>query len=144
MIGGSHDKGGYVSYALLIDGAKQKWWLHRIVAWVFHGDPPFNGAEVRHLNGNPANNKSDNLAWGTHAENQRDMIAHGTVRYGENNRSASLLNFQVSEIVQLWAQGMLQVDLADFYGVSPMTISRIVNGLMYSTITGIAPPPVKP
>jgi hypothetical protein len=39
--------------------------------------PRRKGLECRHLDGNPANNKLENLAWGTRAENNRDKFAHG-------------------------------------------------------------------
>jgi len=36
------------------------------------------GQEVRHLDGNPGNNRVKNLAWGTRSENSLDKRAHGT------------------------------------------------------------------
>lgn len=38
----------------------------------------FEGSEVRHLDGDPLNCAASNLAWGTHAENVRDQLRHGT------------------------------------------------------------------
>jgi hypothetical protein len=32
----------------------------------------------RHLDGNPINNRLENLRWGTHKENKADAIKHGT------------------------------------------------------------------
>lgn len=50
---------------------------HRIICATFHGPPPFDGAQVRHLDGNPKNNQAANLAWGTASENAADTIKHG-------------------------------------------------------------------
>lgn len=33
--------------------------------------------ETRHLDGDPGNNKVDNLVWGTIEENRRDTVKHG-------------------------------------------------------------------
>ncbi|MEX6726128.1 HNH endonuclease [Parapedomonas caeni] len=41
----------------------------RLVAEAFHGSPPFEGAVVMHLDENAANNRADNLRWGTQREN---------------------------------------------------------------------------
>lgn len=34
--------------------------------------------DVMHLNGNPADNRVENLRYGTHRDNQRMMVDHGT------------------------------------------------------------------
>lgn len=47
--------------------------VHRLVARAFHGERPFEGAEIRHLDGDSLNNRADNLAWGTRAENLDDL-----------------------------------------------------------------------
>ena len=50
--------------------------VHKLVALAFLG--PANGLEVRHLDGNPQNNRLENLAYGTRQENAQDMVRHGT------------------------------------------------------------------
>ncbi len=50
--------------------------VHRLVLEAFVGPCP-PGMQCRHLDGNPANNRLENLAWGTHAENAADKIRHG-------------------------------------------------------------------
>ncbi|GEB94175.1 NUMOD4 domain-containing protein [Microbacterium lacticum] len=37
--------------------------VHRLVARAFHGEPPTEGATVKHLNDIKADNRADNLAW---------------------------------------------------------------------------------
>ena len=41
----------------------------RLVTEAFHRSPPFEGALVMHLHENAANNRADNLRWGTQREN---------------------------------------------------------------------------
>lgn len=50
--------------------------IHRAVAHAFLGDP--SGMVVRHLNGDPQDNRPENLAIGTQAENIADQVLHGT------------------------------------------------------------------
>lgn len=68
---------GYQIVTLWRDGKQRTALVHRLVLEAFVG-PPAPGQEVRHYDGNPANNALENLAWGTHAENEADKIAHGT------------------------------------------------------------------
>lgn len=51
--------------------------MHVLVCRAFHGAAP-EGQEVRHLNGNPPDNRAINLAWGTRSQNMRDKQDHGT------------------------------------------------------------------
>lgn len=51
--------------------------VHRLVAQAFDGDAPSPAhTDVRHLDGNKANNVLTNLAWGTRSENMRDVLRH--------------------------------------------------------------------
>jgi hypothetical protein len=112
-------------------------YVHRLVALVFIGPPPFDGAEVRHKDGNPANNHASNLEYGTHHDNMLDIDKHGRRRRGENVPMAKTTNQQVLEMVSLCNQGMRQKDVAKKYGVSPITVSRIVTGRKWQSVTGI-------
>ena len=92
------------------------------------------------LDGNPQNNKLDNLQWGTASENQLDKIAHGTSNHGltynqgENQGLHKLTGKQVLEIRRLYAlilsSGQKQYSqrkLASMFGVQQPTIKNIVN-----------------
>ena len=65
---------GHVSVAL---GRNNSRCVHELVLLAFVGPPP-EGHECRHLNGNPADNRLENLRWGTRSENIRDAVSHGT------------------------------------------------------------------
>lgn len=47
-------------------------YVHQAICTAFHGPPPFDGALVRHLDGDATNNRPENLAWGTHQDNADD------------------------------------------------------------------------
>lgn len=51
--------------------------IHQLVCLTFHGPAPTPRHEVRHLNGDQLDNRAENLAWGTRAENMQDVITHG-------------------------------------------------------------------
>ena len=58
--------------------------VHDLVAQAFLGPKP-EGMLIRHLNGNPADNRLTNLAYGTYQENALDMHDHGTMTFAKMN-----------------------------------------------------------
>lgn len=54
-------------FIIVVRGKTYK--IARLVAEAFHGPAPFAGAVVMHLDENAANNRANNLAWGTQREN---------------------------------------------------------------------------
>lgn len=76
---GHKGKKGYVLVSLCHNNVKVTKSVHRLVCMAFHGMPPTESAQVRHLDGNPSNNLPENLRWGTQSENWLDRIAHGRV-----------------------------------------------------------------
>ena len=72
---------GYLSVGLSVNGVVRYSSVHRLVAAAFHGPCP-DGQEVRHLDGDPANNAAANLRYGTKSENRDDQRRHGTHPFG--------------------------------------------------------------
>ena len=80
---------GYHFITLTRDGEQQRFPVHGLVMRAFVGPYP-EGLEVRHLDGDPGNNRwapgneeetralGGNLVYGTHSENMRDKKDHGT------------------------------------------------------------------
>lgn len=95
--------------------------VHRLVLEAFVGSCP-EGCEVRHLDGDPGNNKLDNLAWGTKAENEADKVKHGTLLLGTANPASKLTE---ADVLAIRASKKKQVELAKLYGVSQPVISAI-------------------
>lgn len=106
-------------------GGKRRTYVHILVAEAFVGPKPFKGAVVRHKDGKSSNNTSSNLQWGTHLENEMDKKRHGTwnSRYG-----GKLTDEKREEIRTRAANGESQRKLAEEFGVSRPTITRLVNG----------------
>lgn len=79
---------GYARTSLSGHGQPRSARVHQLVLEAFVG-PPGPGQEARHLDGDKANNRLSNLAWGTHTENMRDAIRHGTHVSVTRRRAAS-------------------------------------------------------
>jgi hypothetical protein len=71
------DSNGYPTVKIGAVGKPRTRRVHELVATAFLGPRP-PGTEVCHEDGNPGNNRSANLHFGTHRENMRDMSRHGT------------------------------------------------------------------
>lgn len=111
-------------------GCQRKLYVHRAVLLAFVGLPQ-NGQESRHINGDPTNNKLENLCWGTRQENQLDRRKHGTAPIGEQSGASKLTETDVLQIRSL--QGVLTLrELAANYGVSHTAIRRAMLGITWS------------
>lgn len=107
--------------------------VHRLVLEAFVGPCP-EGMECRHLDGNPTNNRLENLCWGSKQENMDDRSRHGAWKpvSGERHGSAKLTASDVIEIRKLVHEGRaIQADLAKRYGVRKGTMSRVVSGALW-------------
>lgn len=70
---------GYVQVSLSVNGKVSYRNVHRLVARAFRGPCP-EGEEVLHGDDDRANNRLDNLSYGTHKINQEQMVARGRAR----------------------------------------------------------------
>ena len=86
-----------------------------------------NGAVCRHLNGDPAKNCVENLAWGTRLENSRDAQIHGTWQHGEGHHNAKLTAVQAQAIMHLRGK-MSASAIGEAFGVAAMTVHDIHRG----------------
>lgn len=77
LLAGSVTPGGYRQVLLYRPGQRHGRYVHDLVTEAFIGPKP-EGQCVRHLNGDPAVNTVENLAYGTYRDNMLDSIRHGT------------------------------------------------------------------
>jgi hypothetical protein len=110
--------------------------VHVLVLEAFIGDRP-PGTQTRHLDGNPANNRLDNLAWGTARENSHDKHRHGTTSRGVRSGKAKLTDEQVRLITVLCSGGQRQADVAARFQVKQACVSSIMCGTTWKHVTGI-------
>lgn len=74
----SATKSGHLTTTLNDHPRKRTARINRIVCEVWHGPPPTPQHEAAHLNGDPMDNRPENLAWTTHRENEHHKTLHGT------------------------------------------------------------------
>lgn len=133
--------GGYEQqYAMVSAGDQRKAYIHRLVCEAFYGDAPEGLPEVRHLDGDPSNNRPENLDWGTKEQNAADRSAHGRAT-GEAHPSSKLTAETVAEIRALRG-GMTRPALAARFGVSRGTVDDVLDGRTWTERA--APPPNMP
>lgn len=115
---------GHRHLNLLINGKRYTRKVHHLVMEAFVG-PRLHGLGVRHLNGNPSDNRLDNLAYGSQLDNMADTKRHDRTTKGERNAQAKLKESQVLEIK---LSSLSASTLAWQHGVSPSNINHIRRG----------------
>ena len=98
--------------------------VHQLIALTFLGDCP-QGMEVLHLNGNPTDNRVENLRYGTRTQNILDVYHQGGVW-----RKLSITDVQ--SIRRMLDEGIRGSDVARAFNVSDSTISSIKRGRTFS------------
>ena len=111
----------------------RKVYVHRLV-YAAHIGPIGPGDVVRHLDHDPKNNRTRNLAVGTHADNRADTVRAGRQARGETHGRAQLTAEDAREIVRLPYSA---TEIAPWYGVSVAQICRIRRGESWAHATGV-------
>lgn len=129
----SNDKYGHQVIDIHINGVRHHKYLAVLVAEAFipnpHGYP-----EVRHMDGNPHNNRVSNLKWGTHADNMADAKRHGTFHYftpEEDEMSLRVLRTPIKAINIETGQEyafVSQAEAARTLGVYQPNIRHVLSG----------------
>jgi len=120
-------KGGYRSISLCHNNKKITRSIHRLICMAFHGMPPLKNSQTRHLDGNPDNNRPENLAWGTQAENWLDRTAHGKGTRGEKHPMAKLTDEEAKHLKWAIQKGLCsQHHAARMLGISQAGVSHII------------------
>ena len=73
---GSPTKSGHLLTSFTVDGKRIQRYVHHLVAEAFISLRP-TGLEIRHLNGDPSDNRVENLQYGTRRENRLDDVRNG-------------------------------------------------------------------
>jgi hypothetical protein len=125
-------KDGRWKVILCKNNKKKTYKVHRLVLEAFIGKCPL-GMECRHLDGDPGNNVLENLCWGSHSDNEKDKVRHGTKTYpawfdniGSKHGMSILKEKDIPDIRNMFKNGFSCIDIAEKYNVSRGCISGIV------------------
>ncbi len=109
-------------------------YVHRIVLEAFVG-PPSSGMEGCHYDGNPLNNRLDNLRWDTKKANCADAIRHGRTTRGERNSQAKVTEEQVRAMRTEHATGTIGCRrLGQKYGLNDETVRSIIKRISWTHV----------
>lgn len=115
---------GYKTVTIRIDSKTKVCSIHRLVAKTFLPNPN-NYKCVNHIDGNKENNAVNNLEWCNYSHNMKHAYRNG-LRVAKGR--AKLSKSQVLEIRELCtSSGYTITKIADIFGVSKATISKIKN-----------------
>ncbi len=107
--------------------------VHHLVLEAYVGPCP-PGMECRHLDGNPKNNRLENLCWGTIKQNREDARRHGTLNVGERNGFAKLTNKQAKDILTLYRSGQGPTAIARQLEIKVGLVRKVCWGTTFSHI----------
>jgi hypothetical protein len=123
---GSPSSKGYYLVSLCHNNKKVTASVHRLVCMAFHGMPASRTMQVRHLNGIRTDNRPENLAWGTQAENWQDRKNHGNGISGERHPMSKLTDEERAHIRWAVAKGICsRRAVAIALGMSDSAISMV-------------------
>jgi len=125
-------QGRYLTVMLSRDGKQRRFSIHTLVLIAFVGPRP-DGAECCHYDGNPTNNRLDNLRWDTVSANHRDAIRHG---WSPGLATRQWAPEQAVEIREERAAGKTYDELIEKWGGSHGPLGKLVQGLTYKECAG--------
>lgn len=119
---GRYCKTGHLSVMLEHGGNGKP--VHQLILLTFVGEPP-EGHEVLHNDGDPTNNRLDNLRYGTRRENILDVYHQGSCWRKLSIEDVETIRFGIY-------CGIRGCELARMMNVSQQLISKIKNGRAYT------------
>jgi predicted XRE-type DNA-binding protein len=118
-----HDRNGYQTLALCMNGNKQQYSVHYLVASAFLGKRP-KGMVINHINNDPSNNRAVNLEYTTKKGNIHHALLQGRLgKYGVTKEI-------VEQIYALLTQSdplLSYSEVAELVGVSVRVVNSINN-----------------
>ena len=123
-------RSGYKQCVFSINNKTINRLIHRLLLEAFVCKCP-EGKEGLHINGNPLDNRLENLRWGTRKENVQDAILHGTATIGTKNKQAKFNKQDLENVALMKDKGFTRKEIAEHFSVSITTINRIFNGQTY-------------
>jgi len=130
----------YASISVKIDGKHRSCKVHQLAAYQKFGDAAFaGGTQVRHLNGDSTDNRLENIGIGSVSDNAFDKAPevrrHAALAAAASRRK--LTQEQVLRLVEMRRAGATLAACAQEFGLFKSTVSEVMQGKLYSDLTGI-------
>lgn len=117
--------GKHARYTIRFDGTGLKRIIgSRLILTTFVGPCP-QDYEACHNNGNPFDDRVENLRWDTASANNRDMDIHGTRPRGANHHWSKVSDDGIQEIIRRKAAGERSVVIAESLGISKDWVDKV-------------------
>jgi hypothetical protein len=124
---------GYPRVTLSHLNVQKDWHVHELVMLAFVGPRPARSV-IRHLNGDPSDNRLVNLSYGSYAENEADKDRHGRRVKGSAVHGAKLTESSVVVLRNRFAQGASYPELIGAFGLNHSAIHRALHGRTFSHV----------
>lgn len=121
---------GYYRVHLFKNGKGKICTVHRLVAQAFCPNPQ-NLPCVNHIDGNKLNNKSINLEWVSHSDNNKEAVKLGLAPSGANRYNSCFTEEQIVFLHELYELGYSKTKLSKIFGVNRSTMTAIINKKTY-------------
>jgi hypothetical protein len=125
-----------------IDNGYYKVWANsentkkaKLVCLAFHGEKPFDKAEVCHKDDMRINDKASNLKWGTRIENMNDALINGRRPFGIKHGMSKLCDDTVLEMRTMYASGdWTYKEIAYVFGCSYTATYNAINFITWKHV----------
>jgi hypothetical protein len=129
-----HKTRPYLMVRLHCNGKSKTFDIHRLVALTYLGEIPKH-LNVCHLNGNPKDNRVENLRIDTRQSNEKDKVLHGTSNRGAKNGMNKHDEQTIVAIKHLLKNGKSCNEISKIYEIPSSQIRNIKNGYKWSWLT---------
>lgn len=127
-------RSGHLHVSLYRNRARRQAMVHRLVLETFVGPCP-EGLQCAHLNGDPQDNRLENLQWVTVLENCWHKDAHGTMRWGETAARVKLTAGDVQEIRHRISTGEDLAAIAGMFSIGRQAVYDIKVGKTWKRLS---------
>lgn len=130
------DGRGRIQIVLSKESIGYRFKIHRLVATYFL-ENTLNLPEVNHIDGDPLNNKLENLEWVDRKSNVTHAVNNNLYPQGERHYKSRITDKDVLEIRKIYSEGgITQESLAKTFNVSRGLIKDVVNHKSWKHVGG--------